>query len=246
VNRPPPRHLAPRTIARSQRSEEAPAERTRFYRTVLALLGIVASGLLAVGLVAAARSRPRVEVTAAEPLAVAPGHEGQGRAVEPRPLALRRGVAGGAQFVSASPEHQRTNDDPAPPTTHDEIVAMILKERSEKLARVDATVATGKQWHDRLRDKREQWRRDLPATLREKVNWSAMTCRAGGCYWEMRAANPAVEQEFGSWLTDQADFVGWPGERFKSGTVENTDGTLSVTWIFFSPEAATGPQGARK
>jgi hypothetical protein len=242
MNGPTPRGSTGGAIARPEWGNGRPGAGTPFYRTMVALLSLAVCGLLAAGLAVTARWRHRAGAWPAQATAAAADPRGPRQAVQSPPADLERPIPGAPRYTSLSQDDSRSQD-PAPPTTHAEVAAMILKDRDDKLARVNASAATREDWHSRLQDKVDQWHRDLPPSLHDKVSWSPLICRATGCYWEVRESNPAVEQEFSGWLSDQPDFLGWPGERYKSGMVENADGTLSVTWVVFKPATPPGVPG---
>jgi len=63
-------------------------------------------------------------------------------------------------------------------------------------------------------------------------------CYGAGCMTSVRHGADVLAQVTRAISTDDA-FVGWGGEKFRSGPIEQTDGKVEVTWILYAPPDGT-------
>jgi hypothetical protein len=79
----------------------------------------------------------------------------------------------------------------------------------------------------------ESWSR---AAKREGVElkFDRWTCYHAGCVIDVRHAPDVLDRLTRAISTDPG-FVGWHGEKFRSGPLEQADGKVEVTWILYAP-----------
>jgi hypothetical protein len=76
----------------------------------------------------------------------------------------------------------------------------------------------------------------LAAQNHFKITLSDWKCYRLGCYVTMSTSKAGDVDKLTSKLTSAPEFGVWPGGKFRSGVMTQPDGTVRVTWIFFSRE----------
>jgi hypothetical protein len=202
---------------------DSPSTETRPFKPWLLPLG---GALLAIGLVAGYLAGARGSATGSleQPEAGAPKHEASGPGLSPS--AAEPGSAARPP-QSAAP----AGTEPAP-----EGERLTAKEaRDREVARMVASGADARNLTADALRVGESWSR---ATRKEGVDlkFGQWSCYGAGCVTNVRHAPEMLDRLTRAISTDPA-FLGWGGEKFRSGPIDQPDGKIEVTWILYAPPA---------
>lgn len=125
---------------------------------------------------------------------------------------------------------------PAPVGTNSSPAPDNLTAAQARNLEVDRMVASGPDSRDLKASALrvgESWSR---AARKESVEleFADWRCYRAGCVTHVRHAPDMLDRLTRAISTDQG-FVGWSGEKFRSGPIEQPDGKIEVTWILYAP-----------
>jgi hypothetical protein len=207
-----------------RRDMNSPSTETRPFKPWVLPLG---GALLVVGLTAGYLAGARGSATSSL---------GQPEARSPKQEASRPALSPSAREPDSALRPPETTANPAsaePPPEGERLTAKEARDR--EVARVVASGADPRNLTvDALRVG-ESWAR---ATRKEGVElkFAQWSCYRAGCMTTVSHAPELLQPLTRAISTDQA-FVGWGGEKFRSGPIEQAGGKIEVTWILYAPPA---------
>jgi hypothetical protein len=182
-------------------------------------------GLLAVGLLAGYLARALV-VSSSTPRRLTPVPTQEAPNVAPVLAAAAPYRAARALETAASP--------PAPAPAPDREGLSAMEARDREVARVAASGPDPRNLTADAVRAGESWSR---AVKNEGVDlrFDRWTCYRAGCVTDVRHA-PELFERVSRAISRDIAFMGWAGEKLRSGPIEQPGGQIEVTWILYAPE----------
>lgn len=153
------------------------------------------------------------------------------------PAPHAHGLAPGAATAASRPAETTAT----PPDTEPQPAAERLTAKEARDRAVARMLASGPDARGLTADALRVGKSWSRAAQQEGVElkFDQWSCYRGGCVTDVRHAPDVLHALTRAISTDSA-FVGWNGEKFRSGPIEQPDGKVEVTWILYAP-ADAGP-----